>query len=116
MATTTDFKNLLLDAADVVSLSLHDGAPGAAGTDNEITGGGYARETVTFDAAASAERVLSAAADFTATASQAVTHVGFWATGPTFRGSAAIVGDTAFNASGEFRLTTATKITMADAA
>jgi hypothetical protein len=34
-----------------VEMSIHDGAPGAAGTDNEASGGGYARVTVAWEAA-----------------------------------------------------------------
>lgn len=34
-----------------VEMGIHDGDPGAAGTDNEATGGGYARITVAWEAA-----------------------------------------------------------------
>ena len=115
MATTTAFKNLLLNASDIDTLSLHLGDPGAAGTANEVTGGGYVRKNGVFAAAANAARALSADVDFSTPASQAVTYLGFWA-GSTFRGSKAVTGDLAANASGQYRVTSATKITLSDLA
>ena len=115
MATTTVFKNLLLDASDINTLSLHSGDPGANGTSNEISGNGYARQACTFAAAANGERALSANVDFSAPALQAITYMGFW-TSSTFRGSKALTGDLAANSAGQYRITTATKLTLTDVA
>lgn len=113
MSTTTLFKNLLLDASDINTVSLHSGDPGGAGTNNEVSGGSYARQSCTFSAAASGEKALSAALDFTLAANQPVIYIGFWH-GSTFRGSKALTGDLAANSAGQFRITTATKLTLSD--
>lgn len=100
----------------IVQISLHNGAPGATGI-NEITGGGYARVATAptdFTAASGSSFALVANEAFVGTASQAVTHAGIWATGPTFLGSGAITGDAAFNAEGDYLLTTATTFSIND--
>ena len=96
-----------------LNISLHDGAPGASGTDNEISGGGYSRQSGTFSAASGGERLLSSAVDFDGEANQNVTHAGFW-DGSTFKGSSPLAGDTQFNSEGELRVTTATALTIED--
>ncbi len=113
MSSTTSFKNHLLDASDIDTISLHTGDPGGAGTANEVTGGSYARAACTFAAASAAQKALSAAVDFTLAANQSVTYLGFWA-GSTFRAAKATSGDTAANSAGQFRVTTTTKLTLAD--
>ena len=115
MASTVAFKNLLLAASDINTLSLHTADPGAAGTANEVTGGGYSRQSCTFAAAASGGRALSTAVNFTLTPNQAVAWLGFWA-GATFRGPRALSGDTSANALGQYQITTATQLTLADVA
>ena len=115
MSSTTAFKNLLLDASDINTLSLHSGDPGGSGTSNEVSGGGYTRQSCTFAAAASGEKALSAAVNFTTLASQSVTYLGFWASS-TFRGSRQLSGDTSANAIGQYQVTAATKLTLADVA
>jgi hypothetical protein len=98
-------KNQMLDALTVDRVSLHNGDPGAAGTSNEITGGGYARQACSLNAASGGERALASDVAFTATALQAVTHVGFWLnSGTVFKGRAALAGDLAFNAGGQLTL------------
>ncbi|MBU0967319.1 MAG: hypothetical protein KKA54_13170 [Proteobacteria bacterium] len=58
-------KNTMLDALTVAYASLHNGDPGATGT-NEVTGGSpaYARKAVTFNAAAAGARALNADVTF----------------------------------------------------
>lgn len=53
MATILNTANLLADywATLGATYSLHTGPPGAAGTANEASGGGYARQTTTWGAA-----------------------------------------------------------------
>ena len=57
-------KNAYLAAVNPVFASLHDGFPGATGL-NEISGGGYARQAITFAVASGGVRLLSAPVTFT---------------------------------------------------
>lgn len=115
MATTTAFKNLLLNASDINTLSLHSDDPGAAGTANEVTGNGYARQSIAFDAAADGERAMSADVDFSTPANQPITYLGFW-TGSVFRSAKPVIGDMSANASGQYRVTTDTVLALSDLA
>lgn len=118
MAFATAAKNTMLDSLTVNLLSLHTGDPGADGTANEVSGGGYARVAATFNAAASGERALNADVQFAGPASGAATHVGFWEDGApdVFHGSVALTGDQAFNADGEYIVKgTTTKLDLNDA-
>jgi len=72
----------MLDALDVASLSLHTAFPGTTGT-NEVTGGSYARQAVTFGAASAGVRTLSAAATADVPAGN-VAWAGLWSSGGTF--------------------------------
>jgi len=88
MSTTviTDARaNAALDTAltGVNHVSLHTDAPGAAGTANELTtltAPGYARQAITFAAAASHSKASNLEADFLASGGDwpSVTHVGLW--------------------------------------
>ncbi len=115
MSTTTNFKNLLLAASDINTLSLHTADPGGSGTSAEVTGGGYVRQSCTFAAPAAGVRALSAEVAFTLPALQPVAFLGFWA-GSTFRGSRAITGDSAANSAGQYLIAAGTQITLADVA
>lgn len=117
MAWTEAAKNAMLDGQTVNLLSLHTGNPGAAGTDFEVSGGGYARVAATFDAASGGERLLNASVQFAGPPAGAVAYVGFWnSTGPVFKGSAAINGDSSFNADGEYIVSSpGTKLAIEDA-
>lgn len=55
---TTDAKNEMLNGLSVTSLSLHSAYPGTTGA-NEISGGSYTRETVSFGAASGEVRTAS---------------------------------------------------------
>lgn len=111
MAATTSALN---DAADgigdvITHMSLHTADPGATGT-NEVTGGGYARQTLNLDPAASGVAAAPSTLSFTGPASGAATHFGYWTalTGGTFKGGGALTGDQAFNAAGAYDVTAAT--------
>jgi len=94
----TDAKNALLGGLSITRLSLHTGNPGATGADNEYSGGGgYARATVTFAAAADGERKLNAHAIFSGTPEDTVSWVGYWV-GSSFRGAGELLGETEFDA------------------
>lgn len=88
------------------AMSLHNGDPGTTGA-NEISGGGYARQTPSFTVDADGDLTLDATVSFTGTASQAVTHVGLWGSG-TFREGHALSGDAAFSTGGEYDVTAGT--------
>ncbi len=93
--------------AGVIShVSLHSADPGGTGA-NELTGGGYARQPVTWGSATGTVVSPTGTLSFSGTASQGVTHVGFWTalSGGTWRGSAPLTGDTALNAAGEYNVT-----------
>lgn len=84
MSVTVNGKNQMLDALDVVSLSLHTAFPGATGA-NEVTGGSYARQAATFSGASAGVRSMSAAAVVDVPACT-VAWVGLWDTaGTTFQ-------------------------------
>jgi hypothetical protein len=107
----TGAKNTMLDAITVNLISLHTGDPGAAGTNNEVSGGGYARVAGTFNAAASGQRLLNAAVDFVGPPSSSVTWIGVWnSAGPVFMGRTPLTGDTAFNSLGEFTIAATTTL------
>jgi hypothetical protein len=92
------------DGIIVGACSLHSGDPGTTGA-NYIAGGG--KPTCTWNAAdGSAERLLSADKAFTSLGANAtVTHFGAWtADGVTFKFGAALTGDQAANAAGEYTL------------
>jgi len=92
-------KNTMLNALTVNRLSLHTGNPGASGTDNVYSGGGYTYQAATFAAAADGIRKLSTAVVFQGVPEATVSWVGFWSSS-TFRGAAELDagGENAFDA------------------
>ena len=58
-------------------VSLHTADPGETGA-NEVSGGSYARQTITFNAAASGLVDNVAQEDFTSMPAVTVTHIGVW--------------------------------------
>jgi hypothetical protein len=112
MAFTTIFNNLILDASDINTISLHSGPPGTDGTANEVSGGGYSRQSCTFGSANNSEKALTSDVIFSTPANQSVTHIGFWASG-TFRTSAARTsGDATASAGGAYKVGAGTKLTI----
>ena len=104
-------KNIMLDAITVNLISLHDGDPGSAGANNEVSGGGYARVAATFNAASAGQRVLNADVDFDGPASDPVTWMGVWnSSGSVFMGRTPLTGDAAFNSLGEFTIVATTTL------
>lgn len=86
MPFLSDFaENELLDALTGVGsyvnaaphLSLHDGLPGETGA-NEVVGGSYARQPVTFGAASGGVATNSAQEEFTDMPAVTITHAGLW--------------------------------------
>lgn len=82
----TTAKNTMLGALTVNRLKLHTGNPGADGTANEYSGGGYVYQSATFGTAADGKRTLSSAVAFSGTPLDEVSWVSFWST-VTFRGA-----------------------------
>ena len=83
MSIVTAGKNEMLDALDLASLSLHTAFPGTTGA-NEVTGGSYARQAVTFGAASAGVRTLSSASAVPVPAGN-VAWAGLWSSGGTFQ-------------------------------
>jgi len=117
MALQTAALNAAVDA--IVALtgfaSIHTADPGGTGA-SEVSGGGYARQAVTWTAASNGSRSANATLAFSAAASTAANFVGLWSavTGGTWYGGEALAGDNAFNAAGDYNVTVLT-ITVAAA-
>ncbi|MGW5377421.1 phage tail fiber protein [Nocardia sp. NPDC003999] len=86
MSSTTAVKNSMANywASLGATYSLHTGDPGGAGTANEATGGGYARQTTTWGSA-SGGVVTGSQMTFNAAAGT-YTHVARW-NGSTYLGT-----------------------------
>ena len=77
MPYTATGKNAMLDALGVTHVSAHTAAPGETGI-NEVTGGSYARQAVTFTAAAAGLKDSSNTPAVPIPAATTVTHIGYW--------------------------------------
>ena len=101
-------KNLMLDAlGGVIShVSLHTADPGATGT-SEVTGGSYARKSITWNAAATANLDSSNQPVFDVPGGTTITHAGYWSasTAGTFYGGRPLPSSEAFGADGTYTLT-----------
>ena len=104
--------NALLGALDITQVSLHSASPGVAGTDNELSGGGYARQNITYAAAAGEARAASNQPAFSVPAASTVSFVGFWAAA-AFRGDVDVT-DEVFGGAGTYTITSST-VTLAAA-
>lgn len=89
--------------------SLHTADPGSTGT-NEVTGGGYARQAVSFTVDGDGDLTITGTLAFSGPANGAAQFVGLWsaASGGTFRGGFALTGDQTFNAAGQYNVTALT--------
>lgn len=88
MAATDVFKKAVADHVGTLgaSISLHSADPGTTGA-NEVAGGGYARKTTTWGAAAmdgSNAKITGSVQQFDVENGDSVTHFGVWS-GATFR-------------------------------
>lgn len=60
MALTDAGANVALDAiTGTITLAIHTGAPGSTGSANEVSGGSYARQTITLAAASGRSRAMT---------------------------------------------------------
>lgn len=93
MAFTSSVRDAMLDLIDetgataATHVSLHTDDPGTTGAD-EVTGGSYARQAVTWGAASGGSKTNSSALTFSIPAGTTITHVGLWtaSTNGTFLG------------------------------
>lgn len=77
MPYTNTGKNTMLDALGITHISAHTAAPGETGI-NEVTGGTYARQSLTFSAAAAGTKDSSNVPAIPIPAATTVTHLGYW--------------------------------------
>ena len=98
--------DIALDAmvTEYAELSLHTANPGSSGT-NEVTGGGYAREEVTWSPAADAVVAIQDPVQFEVPDGTTVTHVGIWTSGGGFRAAGALSTPERFGSSGTMSVT-----------
>lgn len=97
--------NALLNTITPSEISLHSGPPGAAGTDNELTGGGYARLAPTYPSSTAQERDLSTPLLFDVPAGT-VSHYVVWE-GATPKDITALDAAEVFAAAGQYQLNSA---------
>jgi hypothetical protein len=95
----------------ITHFGLHSAAPGAAGTTAAVG----TRVAVNGTVDADGDITWTNTAFTGLTANQGVTHVSYWsaATAGTFYGSAALAGDLAANAAGEYTVTSVTETSTA---
>lgn len=116
MAFTHSFRNTGLTAmgGQAVLASLHSANPGTTGT-NELTGGSYGRQSVTWGAASNSTIGTNAAMDFSVPGGSTVAWVGLWASGgTTFLGGIQLASSEVFASNGTYTVTSI-NITMTDA-
>lgn len=116
MALTNGLFNTGLDAmvGTADSVSLHESDPDPSGT-NEVSGGSYARQTPTWDAASGGAVSISSSISFDVPGGSTVAYVGLWdSTGPTWKGSIELSASESFSGDGTFTVTSMT-ITLSNA-
>lgn len=116
---TTAGKNAALDGlGNTFYAALHSGAPGAAGADNELSGGdpAYARKAITFGAASDGQRAATTQPEFDVPPSTTVSHASLWtaATGGTCLATDDVTSEV-FAGQGTYTLTSFT-VAMTDPA
>lgn len=93
----------------VDEMSLHTADPGTDGA-NEVSGGTYGRQRVSWSNATGRRLKSARPPTFDVPGATTVNHVGFWSASGTFYGSVAITPET-FNNPGTYTLS-ATEITL----
>jgi hypothetical protein len=81
MSISNYYENEIIAALCLVAdtVSLHTGDPGETGANNEVTGGTYARQSVTLtNSGGGAATNSTAALDFTGMPACTVTHAALW--------------------------------------
>jgi len=113
MSFSVDSKDRMLTAerANITVVSAHSGPPGAAGTQNELSGGSYARQAVTLTVPSGGAMTVSNNPQIPVPANATVSHIGFWA-GSSFVGSAAVTPETYSAAGGIYSLLNTTQLDL----
>jgi hypothetical protein len=98
-------KNAMLEALGVTHVSAHTGAPGATGV-NEVTGSPYARQSITYSAAAAGAKDSSNLPEIPIPAGNTVTSIGYWSasTGGSFLAHS-VITDEIFGSNGTLQVT-----------
>lgn len=107
MALTNALFNTGLDAmaGDIDSVSLHESNPDPDGS-NEVSGGSYARQTPTWDAASGGTVSIGSSLSFDVPGGSTVAYVGLWdSTGPDWKGSIQLDSSESFSGDGTFSVT-----------
>jgi len=91
--------------AVAVYASLHTAEPNASGS-NEVSGGSYTRESISWNAASSGTATSSANIVFDVPTSTTITHLGYWSasSGGTFYGSRALDVSQTFSSAGTYTI------------
>lgn len=108
MALSSALFDVMLDAGGAVAtrVSLHTADPGVGGS-SEVSGGSYARQTVTWSAASGGTLTNASSVEFDVPGGVTVTHVGLWnSAGTTFYGGIELSSPESFGAAGTYELTT----------
>lgn len=93
MGYAEDVRNAQLDlldagaAKEATHLSLHTADPGGSGA-NEVTGGSYARQLITWNPASGGQKTIVGTPVFQVPAGTTITHFGLWSavSGGSWRG------------------------------
>lgn len=103
MALQNTLFDPMLDAAaaEAVSASLHTADPGATGTD-ELTGGTYARQAITWAAASGGTVGSSAGLTFSVPGGNTVTYLGLWDSAAAFLGGIVLSSPESYGATGTY--------------
>lgn len=106
----TTARNVMLDglAAVCLRVAAHTGDPGAANAaDNEVTGGTYARQAISWNSATGGAIDSSNTPVFDIPSGTTVSWLSFWNTAGTVRYAKKDVTDEAFGSDGTYTLTDA---------
>ncbi len=112
MAIATASKNTMLDAGFVDGdlLCLHTADPGTTVGASEVSGGGYSRQTLDYDNAASGSKLLNGTEAFSIPAATTVSHYSIINSGASaVKASGALSASEVFTGAGTY---TCTEITL----
>jgi hypothetical protein len=109
MPYAEDVQNAMLEllgsggAKEATHLSLHTADPGDTGAD-ELAGGSYARQAITWEAAAGGLKVITGTPLFQIPAGVTITHFGLWSASSagSWRGGGALPAEETYGAPGTY--------------
>jgi len=107
MALNSNGKNALVGGLTGVAAyaSLHTAEPNSSGS-NEVTGGSYARKSISWAAASNGTAASNANIVFDVPATTTITHIGYWSasTSGTFYGSRQLDTSQTFSSAGTYTI------------